>query len=117
MRRMDGPAQHPRRTIALVCVATVLYGCSSTIPRPIEQAAVMSDYKGWLIRVTPSVIYDSPNLWRASVRVWPPEVRPQTHPGIDVGFSGATTERTAVEQAASAVARRYIDASLPVHRQ
>jgi hypothetical protein len=103
-------------TVALLCVAALLYSCSSVMPRPVDQAPVVSDYKSWVIRVTPSVIYGAPNLWRARVRVWPPEVRPETHPGIDVGFTGTATERMAVEQAATAAARRYIDASLPVHR-
>jgi hypothetical protein len=105
-----------RATVTLLCVAALLYACSSATPRPVDQAPAISDYKGWRIRVTPSVFYGSPNLWRARVRVWPREVRPETHPGIDVGFSGTATERTAVEQAASAAARRYIDASLPAHR-
>jgi hypothetical protein len=47
--------------------------------------------------------------------VWPPEVHPETHPGIAVSFSGASSDRRAVEQAATAVARRYIDASVPVN--
>src|SRR5215470_5480249 len=81
--------------VVLLCVTALLYGCSSATPRPVHQAPATSDYKGWRIRVTPSVRYGSPNLWRARVRVWPPEVRPETHPGIDVGFSGTATERTA----------------------
>jgi len=74
----------------------------------------MSQYKGWIISVAPSRLE---NLWRAQVRVWPPEVRPETHGGIDVSFSGAAGGRSAVEQAATAAAQQYIDASLPSHSQ
>lgn len=93
----------------------VLAACSSALPRAEDQRPVMSQYKGWSVRVTPSVIYGSPNIWQARVRVWPPEVRPDTHPGIDLSFSGAAAERGAVEQAATAAARRYIDASVSTH--
>jgi hypothetical protein len=44
-------------------------------------------------------------------------VRPETHPGVDVGFSGVAADQRAIEQAAVAAARQYIDASVPVHRQ
>src|SRR5262249_12194335 len=90
---------------------------SSSVPNAAQipdQPPVMSEYKGWTIAVTPSRISD---LWRARVRVWPPEVRPETHSSIDVGFSGAAVDRSAVEQAATATGQRYITASLPVHQQ
>src|SRR5215470_806913 len=104
---------------ALACglIAGILDGCSTVTPAPINQPPIMTEYKGWIIRVIPSVVDSWPNLWRARVRVWPSEVRPETHPGIDVSFSGTATERSAVEQAATTAAHRYIDASLPVHRQ
>src|SRR5262249_26133116 len=82
---------------------------------PADQPPVMSEYKGWPISVTPSVVHSSPDLWRAQVRVWPPDVRPATHSGIAVSFTGSAAERSAVEQDATAAARRYIDASIPVH--
>jgi hypothetical protein len=82
---------------------------------PADQPPVMSEYKSWIISVTPSVVHSSPDLWRARVRVWPPEVRPETHPGIEVLFSGAAADRIAIEQAATAAAHRYIEASVPVH--
>src|SRR5262249_60233171 len=92
---------------------------SASVPNaaqiPAEQPPIMSEYKGWTISVTPSVVHSSPDLWRARVRVWPPEIRPETHPGIHVLFSGAAADRGAIEQTATAAAHRYIDASGPVH--
>jgi hypothetical protein len=90
-------------------------GVPSAGPIPAEQPPVISQYKGWIISVMPSVVQSSPDLWRARVRVWPPEIRPETHPGIDVLFSGAAADRGAIEQAATAAAHRYIEASVPVH--
>ena len=93
-----------------VLMVAIVAGCgSSAPPRALDEPPVVSEYKGWIIAVTPSRIQD---LWRARVRVWPPEVRPETHSGINVRFSGASTNRNAVEQAATAVARQYIDASV-----
>jgi hypothetical protein len=98
---------------ALGALALALAGCGSGAPpRAVDQPPVLSQYKGWTISVTPSRIED---YWRARVKVWPPEVRPEAHPGISVRFSGASTNRAAVEQAATAAARRYIDGSVPVH--
>jgi len=95
-----------------VLMVAIVAGCgSSTPPRALDEPPVVSEYKGWIIAVTPSRIQD---LWRARVRVWPPEVRPETHSGINVRFSGASTNRNAVEQAATTVARQYIDASLSI---
>src|SRR5262249_28624322 len=90
----------------LAVLAIALVGCSSAPPRPVDLPPVMSQYKGWVISETPSRVGD---LWSAHVRVWPPEVRPETHPGISLSFSGASNDRRAVEQAATAAARRYID--------
>jgi len=102
------------RATVLVALTLALAGCSSGAPPRAEvQPPVMSQYKGWVISETPSRLGD---LWRAEVRVWPPEVRPEGHPGISVSFSGASTDRRAVEEAATAAARRYIDASLPVQQ-
>jgi hypothetical protein len=100
------------RVTVMLALAVVVAACSSSRPRPVELAPVMSEYKGWNIGVTPSVVYGSANLWRARIRVWPPEVRPETHPGINVQFSGTATNRQALEQAATAAAREYIDASM-----
>ena len=98
--------------VTVLAIALALAGCSSAPPRPVYQPPVRSQYKGWTIRVTPSRLED---LWSAGVRVWPPEVHPETHPGIEVSFSGASSDRRAVERAALAEARRYIDASVPVN--
>src|SRR5262245_64535368 len=112
MRRM---AAMMIRLLCTAAMVTILAGCGSrTPPRAVDQGPVMGEYKSWVISVAPS---RSQNLWRARVRVWPPEVRPETHAGIEVGFSGAALDRRAVEQAATAAARRYIDASLPAHPQ
>jgi hypothetical protein len=100
------------RVTVLAALALALAGCSSAPPRPVFQRPGRSQYKGWTISVTPTHLED---LWREQVRVWPPEVHPETHPGIAVSFSGASSDRRAVEQAATAVARRYIDASVPVN--
>jgi hypothetical protein len=95
-------------------VVVVLGGCGSGAPpRAVDQRPV-TEYKSWTISVTPSRMQDA---WWARVRVWPPEVRPETHTGIDISFSGAAADRSAVEQAGTAAARRYIDASLPAHPQ
>src|SRR5262249_13768154 len=103
----------------LLCGAlmvAILAGCGSgaPLPRAVDQPSVMSSYKGWTIAVTRSRIRD---LWRAQVRVWPPEVRPETHSGIDVSFSDTAAVRRAIEYAATAAAQRYINASLPAHQQ
>jgi len=93
-----------------VLIVAIVAGCGrSGPPRALDQPPAVSEYKGWTIAVLPSRIQD---LWSARVRVWPPEVRPEGHPGINVRFSGASTNRNAVEQAAMAVARQYIDASV-----
>jgi hypothetical protein len=98
------------RPLCGLLMVAIVAGCGSGAPpRSLDEPPVMSEYKGWIIAVTPSRIED---LWRARVRVWPPEVRPETHSGINVRFSGASTTRNAVEQTATAVARQYIDASV-----
>ena len=104
------------RIYALFCgvsIVAILNGCGGgTPPRAVDQPPVISEYKGWTISVTPSRNQD---LWRARVRVWPPEVRRETHPGINLRFSGVSTDRGVVEQAAIAAARQHIDASLSAH--
>jgi len=111
------PTRWPYSRIAsLLCVVLIiamLGGCGSGAPpHAVDQPPVMSEYKGWTISVTPSRIEE---LWRARVRVWPPEVRPEAHPGINLSFNDAAPDRRAVEQAATAAARRYIDASVSAH--
>jgi|SRR6185503_11320437 hypothetical protein len=94
-----------------VLMIAVVAGCSMAPPPWLDQSPVVSNYKGWTIAVTPSRLEDE-DLWRARVRVWPPEVRPEGHPGINVRFSDESTNRNAIEQAAAATARQYIDASV-----
>jgi len=97
-------------------VILLFTGCTSAIPaQRVNQPPTISQYKRWTIRVTPSVVQMSPALWTAHVRVWPPEVLPQAHPGIELTFDRTATNRQAIEQAATAAARAYIDASIPVH--
>lgn len=100
---------------AAALLAFVAAGCGTGAPASTAPARpVMSKYRGWSISVTPALIRDT-NRWRARVEVWPPERRPDTYPGVLVHFSETATDRTAVEQAATAAARRHIDASEPVH--
>src|SRR5262245_59380652 len=94
-----------------VLMMAVVAGFSMAPPPWLDESPVVSNYKGWTITVTPSRLEDE-DLWRARVRVWPPEVRPEGHPGINVRFSNEATNRSAVEQAAAAAAREYIDASV-----
>src|SRR5262249_49458209 len=101
-------------TYVLAAISLMLVACSSAPPRPVDQPAIVSEYKSWTISVTPSRLGD---FWRARVRVWPPEVRPEARPGIDAGFSGPSANRNALEQAATTVARQYIDASSPTRPQ
>jgi hypothetical protein len=53
-------------------------------------------------------------MWRARLRVWPPEVRPSLHPGIHLTLNETVVDRQGAEEAGIAAARRYIDASQPV---
>lgn len=95
-----------------VLMAVLLSGCGGvTTPRPAERS-VMSEYKAWTIRVTPS---SAGNRWRARVHVWPPEVRPESHGGINLSFVESAASESAIVQAALGTARRYIDASQSVN--
>jgi hypothetical protein len=96
-------------TIAIVAVPA----CTSTAPAARSGRAVTSQYKGWTIRATPSSLG---NQWRARVQVWPPDVRPENHGGINLSFAESAASESAIVQAATAAARRYIDASQPVHQ-
>jgi hypothetical protein len=99
----------------LALIALLLHGCgSATTPRPEAERAAISQYKGWTIAVTPARI--DTNQWRARVRVWPPEVRPGLHPGINLSASEPAADRDRAEKAGIAAARRYIDASQPMHQ-
>jgi hypothetical protein len=98
----------------VVIVALLLSACSSAgAPRASQEPAAISQYKGWTVSVTPAQI--DANLWRARVLVWPPEVRPGTHPGISLNFSQTAGDRRSVEAAGNAAARHYIDSSQVEH--
>jgi hypothetical protein len=101
-------------TARLVCAAivvTLLTACTTTGPSARTGRVVMSQHNGWAIRITPSLS----DRWRARVQVWPPEVRPETHGGISVNFTESASTENAIVQAATASARRYIDASRSAH--
>lgn len=97
--------------ISLLLAMAVLGGCASTASRARAGRAVTSQYNGWTIGITPSAIDRA--TWRARLQVWPPEVRPQSHGGIDLDFTESASTESAIVQAAIASARRYIDASSP----
>ena len=97
----------------LVIMAVLINGCGSAVtPRPQVERATISQYKGWTIAVAPARI--ETNMWRARLRVWPPEVWPSLHPGIHLTLNETVVDRQGAEEAGIAAARRYIDASQPV---
>jgi hypothetical protein len=96
----------------IVLMAILLSGCGGeTTPRS-AQRPVMTEYKNWAIMVRPSSVG---NQWRARIQIWPPEVRPESHGGINLSFVESASSESAIVQAALGAARRYIDASQPVH--
>lgn len=100
----------------LVVMGVLVDGCGGGMTtRQIAEPAVLSQYNGWRISVTPYRI--EANRWRPRVRVWPPEVRPETHPGIILTVTDIAADRQAATATGTAAARRYIDASRPVHQQ
>jgi len=100
---------------AAIVVAVAVGGCGSVKPRSADQRPVVSQYKGWSISVISSFA-ESANRWRARVDVWPPDRRPDTHSGIRLRFDETAADRVAIEKAATAAARQYIDASSAVHQ-
>jgi hypothetical protein len=97
-----------------VLIAILLNGCGGvTSPRPAARS-VVTEYKAWTIRVTPSSVG---NQFRARVHVWPPEVSPERHGGINLSFGESAASEPAIVQAALGAARRYIDASQPVRSE
>jgi hypothetical protein len=97
----------PRLVWALT-VAVLLTACAGTETSPARSGRVVtSQYNGWTIRITPTLT----DRWRARVQVWPPEVTPETHGGINPYFAESAATESAIVQAATASARRYIDAS------
>ena len=99
--------------VVLVTFAVLLTGCgSAATSRSQVEPPKISQYKGWTIAATPARV--DTNQWRARVRVWPPEVRPSVHPGINLTVNETLADRQGAEEAATAAARRYIDGSLAV---
>jgi hypothetical protein len=97
----------------IVLMAILLNGCGGGVTTPRSaQRPVVTEYKNWAIRVTPSSVG---NQWRARIQIWPPEVRPENHGGINLSFVESASSESAIVQAALGAARRYIDASQPVH--
>jgi hypothetical protein len=108
-RRTIRPAWwHPA---AIVAVIVLLAACSTTTPSARSGRVVTSQYNNWTMRISPSLT----DRWRARVQVWPPEVRPETHGGINLYFTESAATESAIVQAASTLARRYIDASRSTH--
>src|SRR5262245_54479443 len=94
-----------------VLMIAIVAGCSIAPPPWLDESPGWSNYKGLTITVPPSRPEDG-DVSPDRGPVWPPEVRPEGHPGINVRFSNEATNRSAVEQAAAAAAREYIDASV-----
>jgi hypothetical protein len=97
-----------RLTWAVTAAVLVSACASGTTSTARAGRVVTSQYNGWTIRISPTLTDDR---WRARVQVWPPEVKPETHGGINPYFAESATTESAIVQAATASARRYIDAS------
>jgi hypothetical protein len=79
--------------------------------RPVDGArVVMSEYKGWTIRVTPSGSAVS-NRWHARVEVWPPIRYAANDAAIIVNFAEWRRDENAIARAAIAAVCRYVDGS------
>jgi hypothetical protein len=94
------------RLLPLAVAVLALTTCTST-PTARTGRVVMSQHEGWTIRVAPALT----DRWRARVQVWPPDVNPQTHGGINLHFVESATDEKAIVQSGIASARRYIDAT------
>ena len=99
---------------SLVVAILLMAACSSAPPVARSGKIVTSQHRAWTIRVVPSSLG---NQWRARVQVWPPDVRPENHGGINLSFGESAASESAIVQAATAAARRYIDATQPVHQE
>ena len=104
-----------KRLVYLVIAAVILAGCGGRARQTEPARTVMSNHKGWTIRVTP-LFSDATNRWRARAEVWPPERSHETSPGILLRFSDSASGQKAVVQAALEAARQYIDASQSQHQ-
>jgi len=99
---------------SLVVAILLMAACSSAPPVARTGKIVTSQHRAWTIRVVPSSLG---NQWRARVQVWPPDVRPENHGGINLSFVESAASESAIVQAATAAARGYIDASQSVHQE
>jgi hypothetical protein len=90
-----------------VTAAVLISACASGTSPARTGRVVTSQYNGWTIRISPMLT----DRWRARVQVWPPEVTPETHGGINPYFSESAATESAIVQAATESARRYVDAS------
>jgi len=93
------------RVAGVASAAFIITTCSTAAPRQATRT-VTSQHRGWTIQVTPTFR----DQWSARVRVWPAEVNPQTHGGIELHFAESATTESAIIQRGTAAARRYIDA-------
>jgi hypothetical protein len=98
------------RLLPVVIAALVLAACATAAPESRSGRVVMSQHKGWAIRVAPSLT----DRWRARVQVWPPEVNPKAHGGINLHFAETGSTERAIVESALASARRYIESSIRV---
>jgi hypothetical protein len=95
-----------RRVLSLAIAVLVLAAaCTTTQAR--GGRVVMSQHNGWTIRVSPSLT----DRWRARVLVWPPDVNPQAHGGINLRFDESATDEKSIVQSAIAAALSYIEAN------
>src|SRR5262245_36761980 len=97
-------ARVDRRFVSLFYLAVVVLGltmCTTTTTAR-SGRVVISQYGGWTIRVSPSLT----DRWRARVQVWPPEIDPKNHGGINVHFTESASSESAIVSAATASARR-----------
>jgi hypothetical protein len=95
-----------RRVLSLAIAVLVLAAaCTTTQAR--GGRVVMSQHNGWTIRVSPSLT----DRWRARVQVWPPDINPQAHGGINLRFDGSATDEKSIVQSAIAAALSYIEAN------
>ena len=107
-RRRMTPAAWWYPVAAVAAVVLLIAACSTTTtPAARSGRVVTSQYNSWTMRISPSLT----DRWRARVQVWPPEVRPETHGGINLYFTESASTESAIVQAATAFGRRYIDAS------
>jgi len=100
------------RLVSVATAVLVLATCTTTTPESRSGRVVMSQHNGWTIRISPSFS----DRWRARVQVWPPDVNPQQHGGINLHFVESAATESAIVQSAMALARRYIEASRSVHQ-